>query len=173
MQIAYEIINYGNVKTMCWGAVGCWGMHAGERATILPDSLSTHLCPGGSANSPSPVAPFPPGVVVCAAPVLRCTVPLIHLRRLPSHPEIQNPPLLFRERSGVRLFWDHWRRLGEWGWMGVSGETYRGGAGMARERREERGEREREREEGCWWWKVQFAALAGNAFLSFLFPGFG
>lgn len=36
-----------------------------------PDSPSTHLCPGGSVNSPSPGAPFHPGVVARAAPVWR------------------------------------------------------------------------------------------------------
>lgn len=116
-----------------WVAGG--GMR-GQGDTILPDSLSTHLYPAGSVNWPSPDAPFLPGVVVRAAPVLRCTVPLIHLRR---HPEIPNSPLLFRERSGERLFWDHWR-MGEWGWMGVSEETYREEQGW-REKEERRGER--------------------------------
>lgn len=51
------------------------GVHAQRRATTLPDSLRTHLCPGGSANSPSPVAPFPHDVVLRVAPVRRCTVP--------------------------------------------------------------------------------------------------
>lgn len=36
-----------------------------------PRRGGTHLCPGGSVNSPSPVAPFPPGVVARAAPVWR------------------------------------------------------------------------------------------------------
>lgn len=116
------------------------GLNAEVRATMLPDSLSTHLYPGGSVNSPSPVAPFPPGVVLRVAPVLRCTVSLIHLLLGPKSPrKFPNPPLvIFRERYGMRLFWDHWRRLGKWGWMGVRGETYRGGTGIARERRKRR-----------------------------------
>ena len=97
-------------------------------AVVSWTSLNTHLCPGGSANSPSPVAPFPRGVVVRAAPALRLhgsppTPPfLIHLRRLPSQPrKFKIPPHLEKrkkkkritERSGVRLFWEHRRTPGE------------------------------------------------------------
>lgn len=115
---------------------------AGERAYRA--ARSTHLCPGGCVNSPSPVAPFPPGVVVRAAPVLRRTksVP-------PLHPLLSPPPLPFffnpsptpakslsppqtpkKKRFKqlpselvMRLLWDHW-----WCWGGETGETWRGGA---------------------------------------------
>lgn len=60
---------------------------------------------------------------------------------------------------------DQWGRLGERGWMGVSGETYRGGAGMARER-ERRGGRGRRVADGG---KSNLLHLL----LSFLFPGSG
>lgn len=111
-----------------------------ERTTISSGSLSTHLCPGGSVNSPSPVAPFPPGVVVRAAPVLRCTVPLIHLRRLPSHPEIQTPPLYgCRERSGMKAILGS---LEETGRMRLDGSEW-----GDLQRRSTDGEKRRE--EGC------------------------
>ena len=111
-------------------------------------SLNTHLCPGGSANSPSPVAPFPRGVVVRAAPALRLHGPPPHTfffnpsQASPeSTPKIQNTPSLtkkkkkrFRERSGVRLFWEHRRTLGE-------------GVKMGRPPEEEQGWRERIEEE--------------------------
>lgn len=95
-QIAYEIINYGRVKNhvVCEAArfAGA-GRHAGARTSGGEShraARSTHLCPGGCVNSPSPVAPFPPGVVVRAAPVLRRTksVP-------PRHPLLSPPPLPF------------------------------------------------------------------------------
>lgn len=115
-------------------------------------SLNTHLCPGGSANSPSPVAPFPRGVVVRAAPALRLhgPSPPTHLFFNPSQaspestPKIQNTPSLtkkkkkrIRERSGVRLFWEHRRTLGEGVKMGRPTEEKQGW----RERREEEGRR--------------------------------
>lgn len=92
----------------CAGLGG--GLNAEVRAAMLPDSLSTYLCPGGSVNSPSPVAPFHPGAVLRVAPVLRRSVPLIHLLLGPKSPrKCPNLPLLiFRERYGVRE-----------GWMGV------------------------------------------------------
>ena len=97
-------------------------------AVVSWTSLNTHLCPGGSANSPSPVAPFPRGVVVRAAPALRLhgsppTPPFFNPSPASpeSTPKIQNTSSLRKkkkekritERSGVRLFWEHRRTPGE------------------------------------------------------------
>lgn len=50
------------------GGAGEQGGTAFLPRTTRP-SLHTHLCPVGSVNSPSLCAPFPPGVVLRAAPV--------------------------------------------------------------------------------------------------------
>lgn len=67
-------------KTMCCVLFPLCSLKAGHGdageqggTAFLPrtsrPSLHTHLCPVGSVNSPSLCAPFPPGVVLRAAPV--------------------------------------------------------------------------------------------------------
>lgn len=138
-------------------------------------SLNTHLCPGGSANSPSPVAPFPRGVVVRAAPALRLhgPSPPTHLFFNPSQaspestPKIQNTPSLTKKKKKNQRALRCQAILGaqkDTGRRSENGETYRGEAGMARE---ERGRGEERVADGG---KSNLRHLRSSPVL---FPGFG
>lgn len=111
-----------------------------------PDSPSTHLCPGGSVNSPSPGAPFHPGVVARAAPVWRRFNP--SSSSTPRNPKPEPPGA---ERGSDER--DSWSR--------TAGRK-RGQKGSVAERGERSGDGGRR--------KVQFAALV---LLFLLFPGCG
>jgi len=81
------------------------------------------------------------------SPFLQSTLTVPQTKKENRGGKTFKPPLLiFKERSGARLFWDHRRRLerGNDGNEGGYGGVRRVEAGMARER----GSRE-ETEEGC------------------------
>lgn len=137
-QIAYEIINYRNVKTMCWEEMGCWGcMRVGESYNIIGQPEHSPLSRGLREFTESR-RPLPPlrGRACCSSFAVHS--PFNPSPASPKSPRNSNTSTVVESAPVWRLFWDHWRRLGEWGWMGVSGETYRGRARMARRRRGER-----------------------------------